>query len=227
MKKIKVKIKVLLRLADDVCTGAYFKFPKKTSHFSFSHTKVLQQIIKPSETFDNKIYNLKLASEKINEYVIKPGQIFSFWNIIGNPEGLFKKSRSIINGKLTEEAGGGLCQISGMIYYTALLSGVEVLERYNHSVDIYNNETRFTPLGTDATVVYGYKDLRIRNNFDFPLRFCITVNQNSIDIELQSPLELPKKTLAFVHKETTNDIFVTTRDENEVILNQSKYGKHI
>jgi hypothetical protein len=50
------------------------------------------------------------------------------------------------------------------VYHIGIIAGLDIIERYNHSVDIYTDDTRFAPLGTDATVVYGYKDLRIRNN---------------------------------------------------------------
>ena len=113
------------------------------------------------------MHNLKLAIQSIESVDILPREIFSFWKIVGNPSKRngFIGSRSIINGQVTNSIGGGLCQLSGLVYYLSLKSGLEILERHNHSMDIYTEETRFTPLGSDATVVYGYKDLKIRNNF--------------------------------------------------------------
>ncbi|MEL1245351.1 VanW family protein [Flavobacterium sp. DGU11] len=226
MRKIKVKIKVFLRLADDLFRGTYFKFPKKTKKACrFDYAITVTQEVKPSETFDNKIYNLTLASEKISQYVLLPNQVFSFWSIIGNPEREFKKGRSIINGQLSEESGGGLCQVSGIIYYAALLSGLQVLERHNHSMDIYMDETRFTPLGTDATVVYGYKDLRVRNNFSFPLKFHLEVEGNTISASLQTAEKIQEKTLSFAMENSASDILVTVSDEKGNMLNKSEYRK--
>ena len=55
--------------------------------------------------------------------------------------------------------------MSGLIYYVSLMAGLEVLERHPHSRDIYDDQTRYAPLGADATVAYGFKDLRVLNLF--------------------------------------------------------------
>ena len=82
--------------------------------------------------------------------------------------------------------GGGLCQLAGIVYHLALIAGLTVRERHNHSVDIYAEDERFAPLGSDATVVYGYKDLRIQNNYDFPIRFGFTLDDRSLSCSLES-----------------------------------------
>ena len=53
----------------------------------------------------------------------------------------------------------------------SLFAGLSIVERFNHFVDIYSDETRYSPLGMDATVVYPQKDLIIKNPYHFPLRF--------------------------------------------------------
>ena len=53
--------------------------------------------------------------------------------------------------------GGGSCQLSGILYYLMLQAGLEAIERFPHSADIYTDETRFTLLGSDATVVIALK----------------------------------------------------------------------
>ena len=85
-----------------------------------------------------------------------------------------------MNGKLVFSAGGGLCQLSSLLYHLSLLAGLEILERHAHSVDIYQEEERFTPLGADATVSFPYRDLRIRNTFNCPIRFTIDLEEESI-----------------------------------------------
>jgi hypothetical protein len=63
---------------------------------------------------------------------------------------------------------------------------LKIVERHQHSVDIYTEENRYTPLGTDATVVFGYKDLRIRNPYHFPIQFWFSVEENHFIGELCS-----------------------------------------
>lgn len=220
----KVRVKLLLRFFADCFSGNMSKFAcKKNNELDFQYSIFLFLEIKPSETFENKIYNITTASEKINHYILMPGEIFSFWKIVGNPEKDYKKSRSIIENKLSEEKGGGLCQVSGIIYYISLLGGLEVLERYNHSMDLYTEETRFTPLGTDATVVYGYKDLRVKNNYPFPVKFQLSIKNNQLKIDLLSVEQIIKKDIYF--KTETKDNYKATfvTDACGNLINESKY----
>lgn len=74
----------------------------------------------------------------------------------------------LVRGKLTNDVGGGLCQISTTLFNALLWGNFEILERYNHSIDAHG-EKRFFTLGQDATVAYGYKDLIVRNVSQIPL----------------------------------------------------------
>ncbi|RZJ71052.1 VanW family protein [Flavobacterium sp.] len=176
----KLHVKRLLIFFTDVTSGNAGKFARKRIGFDFPHRLELSQEIKPSETLANKLHNIRLVSDKIQHVILLPDEILSFWKVIGNPEKILKKSRSIVNGKLRNEAGGGICQVSGIVYHLSLIAGLEIVERHNHSLDIYTDETRFAPLGSDATLVFGYKDLRIRNNFDFALKFEFVVSDTRI-----------------------------------------------
>lgn len=184
------------------------------SENSFSHSISTTQEIKPGLFFDNKVHNLTTASHRIASVQIQPNSVFSFWKIVGNPneKNGFRKGRNIIKGKVSEEIGGGLCQISSIIYITALKANLEITERYNHSVDIYKEEDRFTPLGADATVVYGYKDLRIKNNFDFPVQFSFTfTDDNQLVCHLESPEKMDENQLDFIRYYKENCIEVETQ----------------
>lgn len=221
---IKLQIKLLIIHLRDFFTGTSFGFAsKERENETFGHSLDLSLEIKPGRSLDNKVYNLKRAAEEINSYVIKPGEIFSFWEIIKDPNLGYKKSRSIIKGRVIEENGGGLCQVSGIIYYIAIIAGLEVLERHNHSMDIYTDRTRFTPLGTDATVVYGSKDLRIRNNSEGPVRFVLQVDGDRLTVRLLSVLKIEENSLVFKQKEGDLIKEVEVYDGEERLINLSRY----
>jgi len=125
----------------------------------------LCQRVMPSAVLEAKLANLRLGASLIDGSVVEPGARWSFWHRVGRPSAArgFVAGRNIVDGRLVRQAGGGLCQLSSLLHHLALLAGLTVEERHAHSLDIYREDERFTPLGADATVVWGFKDLRLRN----------------------------------------------------------------
>jgi len=206
---IKLKLRLCERFFNDRnIKFAQVVFQKSTFPYSISTT---QQIM-PGTFFDNKVHNLKTGSVKIAAVQIQPNQVFSFWKIIGNPNhrNQFKKGRNIVKGNVSEELGGGLCQLSSIIYITALKANLKITERHNHSIDIYKEDERFTPLGADATVVYGYKDLRFINNNPFSIQFSFLFFENQIICNLESIEKITENDLAFNRIYKENHIEVET-----------------
>ncbi|MBQ8805646.1 MAG: VanW family protein [Bacteroidaceae bacterium] len=181
----------------------YTPFCKKGTHSSLIYKIHLEQPILPSASFEEKLYNLKYAAEKVEEYIILPKEVFSFWEIVGNPNKL-KGSRCIRNNKVTIEKGGGLCQIASVLYNLALIGGLYIVERYHHSIDLYGDGPRACPLGLDATVSYGYKDLRIQNTTNAVLHFYIYIKDNKLCGELQSNIPLVERKIEIL-KEVHSD----------------------
>lgn len=212
------KAKLKARLFRQFLIDSTIDFAKKSSlELSFKNWISTRQEIKNGLFFENKIHNITIASHKIGNIIIQPNQYFSFWKIVGEPneKNNFKKGRNIVNEKISEEIGGGLCQLSSIIYFTALKTNLEITERYNHSLDIYKEEERFTPLGADATVVYGYKDLRIKNTYSFPIQFSFTFEENYIYCHLLSTEKIDENQIDFIrnHKEQTIEVS-TTKNNN-------------
>lgn len=182
----------------------------------------LIQDLKPNAA---KKHNLCLAAERIENIFIYPGEVFSFWQVIGNPSAQngFLARRSLRNGELEDSVGGGLCQLSGLIYFLSLKANLEILERYNHSVDIYTEDTRFTPLGSDATVVYAYKDLRIRNNLAGPIRYSFNILEETIEISLYSELPINEEEIEFQIKDPNEAIKEVITFRNKQSIAKSLY----
>ncbi|TGL48737.1 hypothetical protein EHQ59_14765 [Leptospira kemamanensis] len=199
---LKLKLKSLFRWLQDLLSGDLFRFgfnPKLDRKTNWDYEVTLTLPILPSPLKDGKLQNLQIAISRINERVLHPGKIFSFWHLIGNPTQSkgYTEGRVIRKGVVSSEIAGGLCQLSGIIYYLSLELGLDILERYPHTRDLYTEETRFTPLGTDASVVYPKKDLRIRNPFPFPLQFSFELTEDTLTIRIRSPKKLPRYQLQF------------------------------
>ena len=223
---LKIRWQLTKRYWQDKQTKIHHQFALKgTPHPEASHKLSLQQPIKKSYLYENKVHNLKLGSQKINQVVLQPQQILSFWKTLQAPtaQNGYKKGRNIVNGVLSEDIGGGLCQLSGILYHLALLGGLTVLERHHHSLDIYTEEARYSPLGGDATVVYGYKDLRIQNPFDFPIYFDFDIDASRIIAYLHSPSPIPLQQLNFRRDYQDNTCHVHCLNQAGQVVGESIY----
>jgi vancomycin resistance protein VanW len=116
----------------------------------------------------NKVRNLSIAVPKVNGVVIRPGETFSYWRLIGNPTRRkgYVEGMTLFYGKVTAGVGGGLCQLSNLIYWMTLHTPLTVTERYRHSYDVFPDADRTQPFGSGATCAYNYLDLQIKNETD-------------------------------------------------------------
>jgi vancomycin resistance protein VanW len=113
----------------------------------------------------NKIVNLGLAVKRINSLTIEPGQIFSYWREMGKPTKAkgYLEGMILQNGKITTGIGGGLCQLSNLIYWMSLHTPLTVIERWRHGYDVFPDANRAQPFGSGATCAYPYIDLQVIN----------------------------------------------------------------
>ena len=123
------------------------------------------EAISQSEDAD-RAENLRLAAEAVNGYVIEPGATFSFNEVVGetSAERGYKSAAVLYSSGLSQDDGGGICQVSTAIYIAAVKADLEIVERHPHSVP-----SDYAPIGLDATIVYGQRDLQIKNNTDYPV----------------------------------------------------------
>jgi len=170
--------------------------PTPGAAFPFEVIAVVQAI-RGTAFLEGKRANIRLSAALLDGAVVAPGEILSFWRLVGRPSAAagFAIGRSIRGGIVGGDVGGGLCQVSGILYEAGLRAGLAVAERYPHSRDLYAEADRFTPLGLDATVVWPYKDLRLLNPHPVPVRFGLAVRDDGIVATVSAPLALPPATL--------------------------------
>ena len=113
----------------------------------------------------NRIYNLTLASSRINGVLLAPGQIFSFNNQVGDISASsgYKQAYVIKEGRTVLDDGGGVCQVSTTIFRAVLNSGLPVVSRTAHAYRVGYYEQGFPP-GLDATVFHPSVDFRFKND---------------------------------------------------------------
>lgn len=131
---------------------------------------------------ENRVYNISHANEKLNNYIIKNGEEFSFNNTIGEMSEAagFKKALGFdSNGNKIQISAGGLCQISSTLYNTALIAGFEITERHPHSARV-----AYVPKDKDATILYGSLDLKFKNNSGYDVKIISTNDEANVTIKL-------------------------------------------
>ncbi|KGP75889.1 vancomycin resistance protein [Desulfosporosinus sp. Tol-M] len=143
----------------------------------------------------NKVTNLKLATAKINGLVLEPGETFSFWRLVGKPTKAKGFSEGIIltNGSFVPGVGGGLCQLSNLIYWMALHTPLKVTERWRHTHDVFPDANRTQPFGSGATVVHNYIDLQIKNETPYRYQLLVSVGDSDLEGEWRCEQPSPQK----------------------------------
>lgn len=112
---------------------------------------------------DYRNTNLGQAAERINGTLLKPGEEFSFNDVVGERTAAngFVPGYVISNGVLKRDYGGGVSQVATTTYNAAFFAGLKDVEHHPHSLyfDRY-------PMGREATVSWGSLDLRFENDSD-------------------------------------------------------------
>jgi vancomycin resistance protein VanW len=113
----------------------------------------------------NKKDSLQIAASCIDGLILQPGETFSFWRLVGKPRASrgFKVGLVLRNGTIQQDIGGGLCQMTNMIYWMAIHTDLEITERWRHGYDVFPDAGRTQPFASGATCAYNYIDLQIRN----------------------------------------------------------------
>lgn len=134
----------------------------------FSHrTPLLRQLRDVDmELQFNKVHNLNIAVPRLSGLVLHPGETLSYWKAIGRTSARrgYKPGMVLTGGKVSAEVGGGLCQLSNLIYWMTLHTPLTVIERHHHGYDVFPDSNRTQPFGSGATCYYPYVDLMIRND---------------------------------------------------------------
>lgn len=126
-------------------------------------------ITNASSSKSNRLDNIRLSLELINGTCLEPGDTFSFNQVVGErtTERGFKTATAYSSGKVTEEVGGGICQVSTTLFNAVVKADLEINERHSHSLTV-----SYVDLGKDAAVDWGNKDLKFTNNTDDRIYIC-------------------------------------------------------
>jgi vancomycin resistance protein YoaR len=131
-----------------------------------------------------KIENLRIAARRLNGVVLRKGDIFSFWRIVGRPTRTkgFVVGRELRQGCIIPTIAGGICQLSNALSRTALRAGMEITERHAHTALVEGID--FDP-ETDATLFWNYLDFRFRATMPVQLSVNLTATDLIVALHRQ------------------------------------------
>lgn len=113
-----------------------------------------------------RITNILAGANRLHGLLIPPGEVFSFNANLGpvDARGGFVQGAAIVNHRIQQEWGGGLCQVSTTMFRAAFWGGLPILERHEHQFRIGWYEELGEPPGMDAAIFTGGADLRFLND---------------------------------------------------------------
>ena len=133
----------------------------------------------------NKVVNLRLAVEKLDGVLLRPGETLSYWRLIGKPSARrgYLPGMVLFLGRIGSDVGGGLCQLSNLIFWMTLHTDLTVVERYRHSHDVFPDAHRSQPFGTGVTCAYPHRDLMLRNDTQETYQLRLRVGEKNLEGE--------------------------------------------
>ncbi len=197
----------------DITADSLASIDTKISSFSTS-------FVSPSK---EKINNIELAVKALNGRILMPGEIFSFNDCVGErtKERGFMVAPVIMNGKLQNGIGGGICQVSSTLYSAILKTDMKVIERKNHTLAV-----AYIGLGLDATVAWESIDLKFENTLDYPIFIEGYTKNKDLYINIYSNSNLTKRKYVIENKiistinPSTNTVNDTSLAEGQAVTVQ-------
>ena len=163
--------------------GKHYATTRNVSNLPHEHASHRTPLLRHLKGVDmwlqhNKVASLRAAASCIDGIVLKPGETFSFWRLVGKPTARrgFKTGMVLHNGAVAQGMGGGLCQMTNLIYWMALHTELTVTERWRHGFDVFPDERRTQPVASGATCSYNYIDLQITNTTENTYQLRIDVD---------------------------------------------------
>lgn len=161
----------------------------------YSYIKHQSFLLRPLKNVDmylqhNKVTNLKLAIAQINKVIIKPGQTFSIWQLVGRPTKRkgYLDGLTLENGNISKGVGGGLCQLGNLLYWMALHTPLTIKERWRHGYDVFPDINRTIPFACGATLSYNYVDLQLQNNTNQNFQINLWIDDEYLNGEITSDM---------------------------------------
>ncbi len=131
---------------------------------------------------EDRTHNLKVAASAIDGFVLKPGQMFNFNQVVGPRNKIrgYRDAPVIANGEMADGMGGGTCQIASTLHAAAFFAGLPIVTRHPHTRPSF-----YIKLGLDAAVANDTLNLRFGNDLPFAAVIGMSVEDGVVRAEIR------------------------------------------
>lgn len=166
---------------------ADFRVARQSEAFAHVVARHATPLFRPLAGLDpqlqvNKVVNLRLAVACLDGVVLQPGVTLSFWHEVGKPSRRrgFIDGMELRGGRIVAGVGGGLCQMTNLLYWMVLHTPLTVTERWRHLYDVFPDTQRIQPFGSGATCAWPALDLQIENGTKTPYRLGVWLTETRL-----------------------------------------------
>ncbi len=138
-----------------------------------------------------RMRNIVVSAAALDGAILAPGESLSFNQVVGarTIERGYRPADEVVDGRLVEGIGGGVCQVAATLHAAAFLAGFDVLEQHPHT-----RGSRYIEIGLDAAVSWPSTDMVVRNPFTFPVRVRAHTARGELTISLLGAAAPPEVT---------------------------------
>lgn len=192
--KISVYKEIYLRHFKNLFNNHTFAKTKQTRRLKYSiykHNSLIRRKLGNVDLRlqDNKAINLAIAAPKISYIIIKPNEVFSFWELVGKCKAKdgYKEGLTIKSGQTSQAIGGGMCQFTNLIHWLVLHTDLDIIEHHHHDgIDLFPDFGRQIPFGTGTSIFYNYLDYQFKNNTNHTYQLIVSVDGEYLRGEILS-----------------------------------------
>lgn len=196
--KISLKKEILKRHIQNFKQGKKFSKTRKESLLPNVVSSHSIKLIKRGPGIDinlqkGKATNIQIAAQTLNHIIIKPGEEFSFWSLVGNTTKRkgYQEGRVIFNEEVVPGIGGGLCNLANLLHLLIVHSPMEITEFHAHSDALDPDKGKRKPFANGTSVQYNNQDYRFKNNTDQVMQLRTWVDNEILFGELRSESQFP------------------------------------
>lgn len=196
--KISLKKEILKRHIQNFKQGKKFSKTRKESLLPNVVSSHSIKLIKRGPGIDKnlqkgKATNIQIAAQTLNHIIIKPGEEFSFWSLVGNTTKRkgYQEGRVIFNEEVVPGIGGGLCNLANLLHLLIVHSPMEITEFHAHSDALDPDKGERKPFANGTSVQYNNQDYRFKNNTDQVMQLRTWVDNEILFGELRSESQFP------------------------------------